>query len=82
LIRNLVGIPNLYWYGNEHNYRVLVTDNLGPTLDQLLKYCEGKFSLKTVLMAVDQIIDRIQWVHDKKFIYNDIDPENLLIGLG
>ena len=33
-------------------------------------------------MAIDQIIDRIQWIHSKKLVYNDVDPENFLIGLG
>lgn len=77
-----MGIPNLYWYGVEQNYRVLVTDVYGPSLEHLLKFCEGKFSLKTVLLIVDQLIDRIEWVHSKKLVYNDVDSENFLVGLG
>ena len=58
-----------------------MTDNLGPSLEQLLKFCGGKFSLKTVLLIIDQVIDRLEWIHSKKFVYGDIDTENLLVGL-
>ncbi|MCL4116647.1 UNVERIFIED_CONTAM: hypothetical protein GTU68_055996, partial [Idotea baltica] len=78
---NSVGIPALCWYGIENNYRALITDVYGPSLKQLMQFCGGKFTLKTTLLVVDQLIDRINWVHQKKFIYNDIDPENFLVGL-
>lgn len=53
-----MGVPSLYWHGKQHDYSVLVTDVLGPSLADLLRYCDGKFSLKTVLMIADQVIDR------------------------
>jgi len=28
------------------------------------------------------LIDRIQWIHSKNLVYNDIDSENFLVGLG
>lgn len=82
MVKGGVGIPNLYWFGIENNYRTLVTDVYGPSLEQLLKYCKGIFSLKTVLMIADQLLDRIEWVHSKGLIYNDIEPDNFLVGLG
>lgn len=33
-------------------------------------------------MIIDQLIDRINWIHAKGIIYNDITPENFLVGLG
>jgi serine/threonine protein kinase len=71
----------LHWYGIENNYRALVTDIYGPSLEQLLRYCKGTFSLKTVLLIADQLIERIEWVHSKGLIYNDIEPDNFLVGL-
>lgn len=76
------GVPNLYWHGKEHDYSALVIDVLGPTLADLLRYCSGKFSLKTVLMITDQIIDRLESIHSKKLVYRDIKPANFLIGMG
>lgn len=82
IVKGGVGIPNLYWYGIENNYRTLVTDIYGPSLEQLLRYCKGAFSLKTVLLIAEQVLERVEWVHSKGLVYNDIDPENFLVGLG
>jgi casein kinase I homolog HRR25 len=57
-------------------------DIYGPSLEQLLQYCDGKFTLKTVLLIADQLVDRIAWLHSKNLVYNDIDSENFLVGLG
>lgn len=46
----------MYWYGVENDYNALVTDIYGPSLEQLMKFCGGRFSLKTVLLVMDQIL--------------------------
>ncbi|RDD38775.1 Casein kinase I isoform alpha [Trichoplax sp. H2] len=77
-----VGIPRLRWYGQEKDFNVLVIDLLGPSLEDLFNYCQRKFTMKTVLMLADQMIGRIEFIHNKNFIHRDIKPDNFLMGCG
>ncbi|XP_048647722.1 casein kinase I-like [Marmota marmota marmota] len=77
-----VGVPHIWWYGEEKGYNVLVMDLLGPSLEDLFNFCSRSFTMKTVLMLADQMISRIEYVHSKNFIHRDIKPDNLLVGIG
>lgn len=44
------GLPQLYWAGQEGDFNVMVSELLGPSLEDLHKYCESKFTLKTTLL--------------------------------
>ena len=76
------GIANIYYTGSFGVFNVLVMDLLGLNLEQLFIECKKKFSLKTVLMLADQILELIELMHKKKYLHRDIKPNNFLVGSG
>ena len=64
------------WYGIEGNYNVLIMDLLGPSLEDLFNYCGRTFTVTTVCMLALELLDRVQYIHEKNFIHRDIKPDN------
>nr|GEW77573.1 heparan-alpha-glucosaminide N-acetyltransferase-like [Tanacetum cinerariifolium] len=52
----LAGVAAIHWFGIDVDDNVLVLDLLGPSLEELFVDCGRKFSLKTNLMLVDQMV--------------------------
>ncbi|XP_028758314.1 casein kinase 1-like protein 10 [Neltuma alba] len=82
LLQGGTGIPHIKWFGAEGDYNVMVIDLLGPSLEDLFNYCNRKFTLKTVLMLADQLINRVEYMHSRGFLHRDLKPDNFLMGLG
>lgn len=76
-----IGIPKVRWWGSKGEYNIMVLDLLGPSLDDIFKK-RKRFSVKTVAMLAKQMIDRLEYVHERGLLYRDIKPHNFLMGTG
>lgn len=56
-------------------------DLLKSSLQDLFNFCDRKLSLKTMLMLVDQLLYRFEYIYFKSVIYRDIKPKNFLISV-
>ena len=54
---------------------------LGKSLEELFQEQEKKFTLKTVCMVGIQMLDRLEFMHNKNIIHRDIKPDNFVMGL-
>ena len=79
-LRN-IGIPQVLSFGHNKEYDILVMPLLGKSLLDLFISKNSNYEFKDICLIAIQIIERIQWVHSRKFIHRDIKPDNFLIGL-
>ena len=80
LLEGYEGIPKTYLFKNIGGESILIMDLLGANLEDILQDTKiKKFSLKTCLMTLKQIIERLKIIHKEGIIHRDLKPENLLV---
>ena len=73
-------IPLIKSFGFSGDYNILVMQLLGQSLEDIFNKRE-KFSIKTTAMLGYQILNVLQFIHDKHIIHRDINPDNFVMGL-
>lgn len=72
--------PTLLWRGYIANRYCLVWTLLGPTLDDLWSFCGHRLKLDTVKKLAQQIVSRLQTLHERGYVHGSIKPENICMG--
>ena len=75
-----INIAKIYFYGNDSRWNVMAIELLGKSLENLLFERKSPFTLKSVLMLAEQMINAVQYIHSRHFIHRDIKPDNFVIG--
>ena len=76
-------VPYVKLFDKSGFYNILIMQLLGKSLEEIrLKLPSQKFSIPCVCKIAYQIIDVIEYIHNKHYIHRDIKPENFLMGVG
>ena len=82
LLQGGYGFPKVYQFIEETRNNILIMELLGPSIEKIFLKYKRHFSLLTVVMIMEQILYRIEYLHSKNLIHRDIKPDNFLIGRG
>ena len=72
-------VPRVLECGEYETSRFIAMDLLGRTLDDLHYFCGDHFSLKTVLMIIEQTLSAMESLHRRGYVYRDVKPSNFLL---
>jgi len=83
LIKGDAGIPDVYFYGRCGRYNVMVMSLLGQSVEDAFQATPHKrFNTITSCVIGIQMLNLLEYVHNKNFLHRDIKPDNFMFGTG
>lgn len=80
IIAGETGFPNIREMYCDNGMNALIIDLLGDSISSLFRKANNYFPLKTTLMLIEQMLSRLQFLHSKGIVHNDLKPSNFLVG--
>ena len=68
LLQGGYGFPKVYQFIEETRNNILIMELLGPSIEKIFLKYKRHFSLLTVVMIMEQILYRIEYLHSKNLI--------------
>jgi len=75
------GIVECFYFGQEGRHRACVMELLGKSLEDRMQSCNGKFTVRSTVLVVEQVLRRIEYLHSRGIVHRDIKPENFMFGI-
>ena len=75
-------LPYVKAFGYSSLYNILVMELMGKSLEDIFEsFPNKKFSIRCVCNIGFQMIEILEYIHNKHIIHRDIKPDNFVIGL-
>ena len=75
------GLPLVKSYGYSNKHNILIMELMGKSLEDIFeKLEEKKMSIRCVCNIGYQMMEILEYIHNKHYIHRDIKPDNFVIG--
>ena len=72
-------IPSIKSFGYSKDYNILAMELIGKSLEDIFNK-KNKFFVKTSAMLAYQMLNVLQFIHDRHIIHRDIKTDNFVMG--
>ena len=73
-------IPSIHSFGRSGDYNILIMQLMGQSLEDLINI-KKTFPIKTVCLLGYQMINILEFIHNKHIVHRDLKPDNFVMGL-
>lgn len=75
-----IGFQTLHWIGNTSDQKIMITDKLGPSLEDAFERSNRFFDMPLVLEIASQLIFRLEWMHSHNVFHGRLTPSSFSLG--